>query len=130
MKKFLHFAGFLLTTAVLVSFTFIEPIDEVMAALRSGNANALSKYFDNTVEISLPDRSNAYSKTQAEVVMKDFFQTKTVRTFDKDYMSNNGNSIFCIGTLSTKSGNYRTTIHMKTRADRQLLQEIRIEDKR
>jgi hypothetical protein len=132
MKKYLHIAGFLLTTLILISYTQLQqaPIDEVVGAMKNGDAGVLSKYFDQTVEISLPDRSDAYSKTQAEVVLKDFFQTKGVKSFATEHRSGNNGSVFCIGTLNTRSGNYRTTIHMKTRSDKQLLQEIRIEDKR
>lgn len=130
MKRCLHTAGLLITVFVLVSFTQLAPIDDVVGAMKNGNAGLLSKYFDQTVEISLPDRSDAYSRTQAEVVLKDFFQTKGVRSFEKEHQSGNGGSVFCIGTLTTRSGSYRTTIHMKMRSDRQLLQEIRIEDRR
>jgi hypothetical protein len=131
MNKFLHIAGFLLTVFVLVSYTQqLAPIDEVVSAMKNGNAGLLSKYFDQTIEISLPDRSDAYSKTQAEVVLKDFFQTKGVKSFETEHRSDNHGSLFCIGTLNTRNGIYRTTIHMKTRSDKQLLQEIRIEEKR
>jgi len=39
-----------------------------------------------------------------------------------------GGAQFCIGTLNTKTGNYRTTIFMKQKGDKQVLQEIRFEN--
>jgi Domain of unknown function (DUF4783) len=130
MKKLLHITGFIFTVLILVSYTLLAPIDEVVSAMKNGNAGLLSKYFDQTVEIGLPDRSDSYSKAQAEVVLKDFFQTKGVTNFDPEHRSDNNGSLFCIGTLNSKNGNFRTTIYMKTRSDKQLIQEIRIENKR
>jgi hypothetical protein len=130
MKKCLHVAGFILTFFILVSYTLLGPMDEVVSAMKNGNAALLSKYFDQTVEVSLPDRSDAYSKTQAEVVLRDFFQTKGVRDFRNDHRSDNRGSEFCIGTLITRNGSYRVTLHMKMKSERQLLQEIRIENGR
>lgn len=108
----------------------VTPIDDVITAVKTGNAGLLARYFDQTVEISLPDRSDAYSKTQAEQVMKDFFNSKNIKNFDIDHRSEQGRSVCCIGTLVTGSGSYRTTLYMKTRNDKQALQEIRIEEKR
>lgn len=134
MKKNVHIVGCLCAALIMVSFaqpsTRSTPIDDVISAVKTGNAGSLARYFDQTVEISLPDRSDAYSKAQAELVMKDFFQSKYVKSFDVDHRSENGRSVFCIGTLVTRNGSFRTTLHMKTRSDKQALQEIRIEDKR
>jgi Domain of unknown function (DUF4783) len=59
----------------LSSFTVFISIDEVVAALKNGDATAVARHFDNTVEITIPDKSNNYSKSQAEMVLKDFFST-------------------------------------------------------
>jgi hypothetical protein len=58
---------------LLSSFSVSYSIDEVLAALRSGNATQLAKYFDSRVDISLPNRSDNFSKNQAEMILKDFF---------------------------------------------------------
>ena len=65
----------LLTIGTLLSsFTVLSGIDDVIAAMKAGNAAEIAKSFDNTVEINMPDKSNSYSKSQAELVLKDFFQ--------------------------------------------------------
>ena len=45
-------------------------LDEVIGALKDGKASELGKYMDDNVEISLPDKSNNYSKAQAILVLK------------------------------------------------------------
>ncbi len=112
-------------TLLVSSFTLFSGMDEVITDMKTGNSAQLAKYFDNTIEITMPDKSNTYSKPQAELVLKDFFTTNPVKNFEVIHMGENGGSQFCIGSLITKNGTYRTTIFMKQRGDKQLLQEIR-----
>ena len=120
----------LITFGLLISsFTFFSSIDEVINAMKTGNASEIAKFFDNTVEVNMPGKSNSYSKSQAELVLKDFFSTNTVKTFEIIHKGENAGSQYCIGTLITKSGSFRTTIFMKQKGDRQVLQEITFENK-
>jgi hypothetical protein len=126
MKKLFTLLGimlFLSTTA----FKPVSGLDEVIGALRSGNATELSKYVDDNIEISLPDKTDSYSRAQALMILQDFFSGNAVRNFEIKHKGDNGGSQFCIGTLQTKSGNYRTTVFMKTKNGRQLVKEIRFQ---
>ncbi len=126
MKRFFTFFA---AAAMLSSFTLFLSIDEVVTGLKSGDAAQISKYFDNTVEISMPDKSNNYSKSQAELVLKDFFSTTGVKNFTVIHKGENSGSQYCIGTLATKNGSFRTTVFMKQKNDKQFVQEIRFENK-
>jgi hypothetical protein len=126
MKKFLLL--FSLPLLFMASaFRPISGLDDVISALRSGNAQELSKYIDDNVEISLPDKSDNYSRAQAIMVLKDFFSNNGVTGFDVQHKGENGGGQYCIGTLKTKSGNYRTTVFMKTKNDKQVVKEIRFQ---
>jgi len=128
MKQF-YKLGFLLGLVALISsFSYQNSLDEIVVAMKTGNAGTLSKYFDNYVDISLPDKSNSYSKSQASIIMKVFFSSNAVKTFDIKHKGENGGNQFCIGILQTRSGSYRTTIFLKQKGDRQYLQEIRVEN--
>ena len=66
----------LLLSLVIIHFVvllFHVSFTEIVNAIKSGNSAEVSKYFDNTVEITLPEKSNSYSKSQAELVLHDFF---------------------------------------------------------
>jgi len=118
----------LLTISVLMTAsTVFSSIDEVIAAMKTGNAAEVARFFDNTVEINMPDKSNSYSKSQAQLVLKDFFSTNGVKSFTVIHKGENSGSQFCIGTLLTKSASYRTTIFMKQKGDKQVLQGITFE---
>ena len=117
------------STVLLSSFTFLISIDEVVTAMKNGDAAQIARFFDNTVEITMPDKSNNYSKNQAEIVLKDFFATNGVKSFEVLHKGENGGSQYCIGTLITKNGSFRTTVFMKQKIDKQVLQEIRFESR-
>ena len=114
---------------LLSSFSFRLGIDDIIAAMKTGNASQVAKFFDNNVEISMPDKSNSYSKSQGELVLKDFFTNNIVKSFDIIHKGENAGSQYCIGTLVTKSGSFRTTIFMKQKGDQQVLQELRFENR-
>lgn len=124
MKRFLLLVA---CGAMLSAFAVNSSIDEVIAAMKTGNASQIAKYFDNTVEITMPDKNNNYSKSQAEMVLRDFFSTNGVKGFTVIHKGENSGSKYCIGTLTTQNGSYRTTIFMKMKSDKQYLQEIRFE---
>jgi antitoxin component YwqK of YwqJK toxin-antitoxin module len=123
MKKFLLFIGVFITVCSFISISF----DEVIKAIKSGDAAQVSSYFDNTVEITMPDKSNSYSKSQAELVLREFFAANTVKDFEILHKSSNSGSEYCIGNLKTNNGIFRTTIFMKQKGDKELLQELRFE---
>ncbi|MBS1920249.1 MAG: DUF4783 domain-containing protein [Bacteroidetes bacterium] len=112
---------------ILSAFTLQSNIDGVIGALRSGNAEELSKYFDENVELTLPDKSDNYSKAQALQIVRDFFNNNSVTNFEVKHKGDNGSGQFCIGTLQTKSGNFRTTVFMKMKGDKQVVKQIRFQ---
>jgi Domain of unknown function (DUF4783) len=121
---------FLSTVAIAFCLTAFKPIvglDEVINALKTGNAQEFAKYIDDNIEISLPDKSDNYSRAQAVMVLKDFFNNNGVSGFEVQFKGENGGSQFCVGKLNTRSGNYRTTVFMKTKQGKQLVKEIRFQ---
>jgi Domain of unknown function (DUF4783) len=112
---------------ILISYRSFDNIDAVATAIRMGNVNQLSPFFDVRVDISLPDKSDTYSKTQAEMVIGDFFNTNVVQNFRITQQGESGGTFFCAGILQTKAGNYRTTLFFTHKGDKHLLQEIRFQ---
>jgi len=112
---------------MLSAFTQSNGIDDVISALRNGNGTELSKYLDANVELSLPSKTDNYSRQQAVVILQDFFSNNGIKNFEVKHRGDNGGSQFCIGTLITKSGNYRTTFFMTEKAGKQLVKEIRFQ---
>jgi len=101
-------------------------IDDVISAMKSGNASGVTKYFDSYVDITIDDKGSNYSRSQGELIFKDFFSNNGVKSFDLKHKGNNDNGDYCIGTLQTKNGNYRATVYMRLKGNKLVIQDIRI----
>lgn len=123
MKRYLLLVILFIIASSFATISFTQIIN----ALKSGNSKEISRYFDTTIEITLPAKSNSYSKSQGELVLKDFFNDNPVKGFEIIHESENGNSQYCIGNLSTSNGTYRTTIFVKQKGEKQVIQELRFE---
>ena len=115
------------TVLMLSSFTAQNGIDDVINALRSGNSSQLSGYFDDNVELTLPDKSDSYSKAQAQLIVKDFFGNNGVKGFDLKHKGDSPGGHFCVGTLQTNAGNFRTNVFMKMKNGKEVVKEIRFQ---
>ncbi len=102
-------------------------LDDIINAMKSGNPSEVSKFFDNSVEITLPGKSNSYSRSQAQLVIQDFFSINSVKNFQVIHKSDNSSSQYCIGNLETVNGVFRTTIFLKQKGEELFIQELRFE---
>jgi hypothetical protein len=123
MKKILIALG---VVTFLTSFVLLSNA-EIINALKSGNATEVAKYFDNTVEITFPGKTNSYNKKQAEVALREFFTNNPVKDFEVIHQSESAGSQYCIGNLTTNTGVFRTTVYTKQRGNKHLIQELRFE---
>ena len=122
------FASLLVASFItLTAFAQKGNLDAVIGALRSGNATELANYFEESVELTLPEQSDSYSKAQAVLILKDFFSNNGVKSFDVKHKGDGGNGQFCVGTLQTRSGSFRTTVFMKVKNNREIVKEIRFQ---
>lgn len=120
---------------VLVSVVFAnnyakaQSFEGIASSIRSGNASALAANFQGNVEITVKDAGNSYSKSQGEMVLKNFFNTHQPKSFAiaHEGTSPEGSKYF-IGNLSTSAGNYRTYVYAKTSSGSLIIQEIRFEE--
>ena len=113
---------------ILISYRSFDNMDVVVTAIRSGNVTQLSPFFDVRVDITLPDKSDTYSRTQAEMVIGDFFNTNVVQNFKITQQGESGGTFYCAGILQTRSGNFRTTLFFRQKGDKHFLQEIRFQN--
>jgi hypothetical protein len=122
-KALLTLACFML----IVSARAQSVLEDMVNAIRNSDVTTIEKYYDNIVPITLNNTQSAYSRTQASLVLKDFF-TKNV---PKDVtILNSGTatatSQFAIGTLTTTSGvKFNLYILLKSKDNAFLLQELR-----
>ncbi|MET0242444.1 MAG: DUF4783 domain-containing protein [Flavitalea sp.] len=120
-------SALLMLTLVLASFTPAFTIDDISAAMKAGDAEKLAKYFDDRIELTFPDKGDMYSKAQAQMIMKDFFELNPVKGFTVKHKGENKGAQFMIGNLQTKNRDYQARFFLKKKGDVQVIQDITFE---
>lgn len=125
-------------TKFIILFTFIrlismasvlDVIDNISAAIRSGNPKNLSVYFIDNIDLKVINQEDVYSKQQAEMILKDFFTKHPIKSYTIAHKSEPKNgSQYVIGTLETNNGKFRIYFLIKTTGAETLIQQFRIEN--
>jgi hypothetical protein len=104
----------------------IDPYEDIANAIRSGDAKSVSRYFSNSVDLTLIGQEDVYSKAQAEQILKDFFNKNTPRSFSIIHRGESKDGAkYAIGNLSTSNGNYRVYYYFKVAGGGVNIQELR-----
>ncbi len=125
MNKFLLL---LIASFSLFSFTFLEVSKEdMMNALKAGNAEQFAKYFDNTIDVKLPnsDEMKGVSKTQAASTIKNFFTSNNISSCTITSQREMGGTMYVTGKLIGKN-NYNITAMIKGNDDKFSVITVRI----
>lgn len=118
----------LLFMLLLVIVPAADPTDTVATLIGQGNTHELAKYFAQSVEVTIVDAENVYTKTQAELVLDKFFsQNKPQGAKILHKVTSNPNYRFAVLILTTDKGTYRVAYTMKETDGRLALIELRIE---
>ncbi len=119
----------LLFIVTISSFAFtLDVIDDIAAAVRSGNPKNISKFFIDNIDLKVIEQEDVYSKQQAEMILKDFFAKHAVKSYTVAHKSQpKAGSQYVIGTLETANGKFRTYFLIKTTGASTLIQQFRIE---
>lgn len=104
-------------------------LEGISQAIRSGNADALGAFFGSTVEISVMDKEDRYSKTDGVRVMREFFSKNKPATFNPVHqgVSRGGDLHYSIGEMRTAQGNYRVYMLLKDTPGNPVIQQLRID---
>ncbi len=129
MKTFAIFIPLFTLSAFISVVPYNNDVFENIALLiKDGNSKQLTEYFESTVELTISSREAVYSKTQAEIVVKNFFIKNPPQSFAINHRGSGGEGVkYAIGNLVTSTGNYRTYILLKNKNNRFYIQELRFE---
>ena len=125
---------FIIAIAILwlgFSATYVKAgdiTDGIAKAIESGDAKALSGYFNSNVELAIQEMEGIYSKDQAELILKNFFTSHKPTGFVILHRGGKDSSKYAIGSLSTPTKNYRVTILIKMKDEGPYIHQLRIEE--
>lgn len=119
---------FALIIAVMVSPQQGVPYSKLDAAFDQNNAEAIVTLAKDKVLINVLGKEGVYSKSQATMVLKDFFAGKSLGNFNFTFKGNESDSgTFAIGSYSCGGTKYRVTTHFKNAGDGFKIESITIE---
>lgn len=104
--------------------------NKITQAIQSSNATDLAKYFNNTIDLTIPGSEGTYSKVQAEQILKSFFNKYPPVSFTINHKGNsNDGSMYAIGTYKSKSQSFRTYYLTKPINGQLLIHQLKFESR-
>jgi spermidine/putrescine-binding protein len=100
------------------------PISKYIAA---GNAEALSAWFADNLEIAVLAKESDASRAQARQIVKTFFDNFTPRSFNVTHTAGRANMKYALGTLKAGGETFNVTIFLSCKEDRYRIQQLKIE---
>jgi len=106
-----------------------DTFDDVVNNIKLSNIEVLSKYFNNNIELTLLDNEGVYSKSQAELMLKNFLAKYPAKTVDIQHRGSSAQGAkYAISNYETASGvKLRLYIFMKDSGKGLMIHELRFE---
>ena len=105
-------------------YDVFNPISKYMAM---GDAEKLSAWFSDNLEITIFSDSNDSSRNQARQIMRSFFKTYTPRNFEISHKAGRSNMKYALGTLNAGGEMFLVTIFVSLKENSYKIQQINIE---
>ena len=91
------------------------------------DAEKLSTFFNDRVEITLQGQSKEYAKNQAKFVMKDFLNTYPPAAFSFTHEGQTENTIYALATYRSPEGTFEVDLYLKLDHDGYVIDQIKFE---
>jgi len=106
-----------------------DVVDEITASIRNRNVKDLSQHLSSTVSMNILNEEGVYSKVQAEIVLKDFFeknQPEEVKTLQK--LQSKSTYRFVVLEMQSSKGTFRISYKLLGVEQSYKISEFRIEN--
>ena len=105
-------------------YDVFNPIAKYLA---KGDADRLSAWFSDNLEVTIFATSNDSSRNQARQIMKSFFKSYTPRSFEISHKAGRSNMKYALGTLNAGGEMFLVTIFVNYKDDAYKIQQLKIE---
>lgn len=106
------------------SYDVFNPISKYIA---KGDAEKLSAWFSDNLEVTIFSNSNDSSRNQARQIMKTFFKSYTPRSFEITHKAGRSNKKYALGTLTAGGEMFVVTIFVNYKDQDYRIQHLKIE---
>ena len=105
-------------------YDVFNPISKYLA---QGDADKLSAWFSDNLEVTIFSDSNDSSRNQARQIMKSFFRSYTPRSFEITHKAGRANMKYALGTLNAGGEMFVVTIFVGYNESSYKIQHLKIE---
>ena len=105
-------------------YDVFNPISKYLAL---GDADKLSAWFSDNLEVTIFSDSNDSSRNQACQIMKSFFRSYTPRSFEITHKAGRSNMKYALGTLNAGGEMFMVTIFVGYNDKTYKIQHLKIE---
>lgn len=95
--------------------------------LGQGDAESLSAWFADNLEITIMSSTNDSSKNQAKQILKSFFDNHTPRSFKINHTASMSNSKYALGYLNAGGELFEVTIFVSNCGNSYKIQQLKID---
>lgn len=106
------------------SYDVFNPIAKYLG---KGDADKLSAWFSDNLEVTIFSTSNDSSRNQARQIMKTFFRSYTPRSFEITHKAGRANKKYALGTLNAGGEMLVVTIFVNYKDQDYRIQHLKIE---
>lgn len=96
--------------------------------IKQGNADYLSAWFDDNLEVAIIENSSNSSRNQAKQITKAFFESHIPRSFEITHKVDKQGMKYALGTLNAGGETYIVTIFVKFKGKDYKIQMLKIEN--
>lgn len=115
-------------------FTFqqkADPVEKTVALIRQNSIKELVKTFAPNIELTILTEEGVYSREQAETMLNNFFAKNPIVSIKIIHrVDSNPEMPFAVCTLTTKNGNFRTSVSLRSSNGNFVVTELRIEEEK
>jgi opacity protein-like surface antigen len=105
-----------------------QETNSVITALKSGNAEQVSDYFDKILDIKFPEKDEikGIGKNQAGIALKSFFDNNKVNGFELSSHREMSGTMYIVGKLINGSDGYKLSMMLKYKDGKPQIITVRI----
>lgn len=119
--------GLLLSAGLSAQNESYDAFVPIAKYLGQGNAERLSAWFSDNLEVTVFSTGGDSSKNQAKQMMKSFFESHTPRSFNVTHTAGKSGMKYALGTLDAGGEQYQVTIFISVVGDGYKIQQLKIE---
>ncbi len=122
----------LVSLLILISFPVVLSAQETVSTqiqkgLKLNNAELIASFFNTQVEMSILDKEDIFSATQAKNILSNFLSQHKVSGYSMLHSGGKPNAKYYIGNIDTATGKYRVFYLLKGSGKNFKIHQFRIE---